>query len=127
MKKITLLFPLLIGVSLLLNSCADTKKAEKLADSFLTQLVKGDVMKAYGLLSPGIQNATTKENLALLIKNENLGKLVKFEKNGGFNSSTNNGVATVTFSYTLYYENGEETRDIVVVDQGSGFTLFSIQ
>jgi hypothetical protein len=116
---------LLIMPLLLLSSCGSADKAEKTADKFFAHIRAGRIQKAASMTSVSVPNSLLTQQLEELRSNA-AGTLKSAKKGMGFNTQMVNGTTTVTLPYVLTYDTDERSVDVVLVDQGDGFKIFTI-
>ncbi len=115
---------LLVAVTFLLSSCGfgdAAEKAEKQADKFHKFLKAGNETAMLNMVHEDGMSSDPEAFKALMHKMATETTITKVEKTVGFNSSINNGVATVRLNYTLHDKNhGEITEEIVLQDSEDG-------
>lgn len=123
MKRFILPFLSLSLIGFLFAGCglgdaADT--AEKLSKQFHGHLKKHDLNAMMAMVHEDAKanNLQTWEDLFETL--EDFGPVKKVEKNMGFQSNVNNGVHSVTLSYTLEFESKKLQEEIVWQDSQDG-------
>lgn len=115
---------LLISITFLLASCGfgdAAEKAEKQVDKYHNFLKAGNETAMLNMIHEDGMKEDPEGFKALIHKMATETKITKIEKTVGFNTSINNGVATVRLNYTLYDENhGTITEEIVMQDSKDG-------
>lgn len=126
MKKSLHIFGIFLGICFLLSSCGSANEAEKTADQFFRLLVNGKYTEANALVETTFAPQRQLENVKSLGMNLKDGKLQSAKKSMGFNTQINNGVTKVTLPYTLKYSRAEIKVDVILVDQGKGYKIQTI-
>ncbi|GAB5416925.1 MAG: hypothetical protein Crog4KO_17920 [Crocinitomicaceae bacterium] len=124
MKRFFILSILFVAVAFTQTSCGlgdAADKAEKNADKFHTYLKNKDTDGMMSMVHPEALANEEEAWLELMEKMSNELNVKKIEKSMGFNSSIQNGTATVTLNYVIHDENhGEVTEKIVLQDSDDG-------
>ena len=123
-----ILLVLVVFFALGTTSCGQVDKGKKFADNFFNLIIDENYDEAQKLLvsdNLGKPPITIRE-LKFFGDHFEKGKLLKAEKNFGFNSTTVNGTTTVKLPYELTYENITLSCEVVMRDHGNGFRIVSI-
>ena len=128
MKRFSLAFALLVGLSFLFSQCGSADEAEKFSDQFFTLIVKQEFEKAAEMMDRPLGDTT---NFALQLQafqnNPTNGQLLSFKKSMGFNTSISNGIKTVKLPYVLKYDKGNRSFEVTIINRGGGYKIVSVQ
>ncbi len=128
MKKIALSFVLLAGLIFLLTQCGTADAGAKTADTFFSEILKGNFEKAAAMVECNpLDSVDIIPNLQAMANNPVNGYLKSFKKSFGFSTNVSNGITTVEIPYVLSYEKGEQSFNVVIVNRGAGYKIVSVQ
>lgn len=128
MKRFALSFTLLSGLLFCLAQCGAADEGTKFADTFFSTIMERDFEKAAEMVElPGLNQSDLIDDLKRLENNSANGQLKSFKKSIGFKTNISNGVTTVQLPYTLTYEYGDQSFNVVIEDRGRGNKIVSVR
>ena len=122
--KNKLLLLSVVGLLIIFSSCGAIGDASKVGEDFYNAIKANNVEAIIPLLSSEALEATPKEEWISGLKSyiEEKGELKSFKRTG-LHVSTSNGVSETTLTYTVKYENGDYTEEIILIKKDEKYFI----